>query len=74
MVFLDCLSRIDVAMQSQSYAKFINLDNIGQTSLFAYDESKRMLAIYAPAKVCTCPDLLRLRDRRFVDATTYVHI
>ena len=74
LIFIDRLSRIDAAIQSQSYAKFINQDKIGQPCLFAYDESKRMLAIYAPVKVCARPDLLRHRERRFIDATPYVRI
>ena len=62
VIFLDRLSRIDVAIQSQSYAKFIHQDKIGQPSLFAYDESKRMLAIYAPVKVCACPDYCAIKN------------
>ena len=52
MIILDRLNRIDVAIQSRSYAKFFHQDKIGQTCLFAFDESKRMLAIYASARVC----------------------
>jgi hypothetical protein len=52
VILLDRLNRIDVAIQSRSYAKFFHQDKIGQTCLFAYDESKRMLAVYASARVC----------------------
>jgi hypothetical protein len=52
------LNRIDVAIQSRSYAKFFHQDKIGQTCLFAYDESKRMSAVYASARVC--PSLSRI--------------
>ena len=52
MILLDRLSLIDVAIQSRSYAKFFNKDKIGPTCLFTYDESKRMLAVYASARVC----------------------
>ena len=51
MILLDRLSLIDVAIQSRSYAKFFNKDKIGPTCLFTYDESKRMLAVYASARV-----------------------
>ena len=52
MILLDRLHRIDVAIQSRSYAKFLHQDKIGPTCLFTYDESKRMLAVYASARVC----------------------
>jgi hypothetical protein len=52
MIFLDRLSHIDNAIQSRSFAKFFHQDKIGQTCLFAFDESKRMLAVYASARVC----------------------
>ncbi|KAI9443992.1 hypothetical protein H4582DRAFT_2095349 [Lactarius indigo] len=51
MILLDRLSRIDTAIQSRSYAKFFHQDKIGQTCLIAFDESKRMLAIYASARM-----------------------
>ncbi|KAF8488922.1 hypothetical protein F5888DRAFT_1622603, partial [Russula emetica] len=50
MIFLDKLSRIDSAIKSKSHAKFFHRDKIGQTCLFAFDESKRMLAVYASAR------------------------
>ncbi|KAF8270133.1 hypothetical protein EI94DRAFT_1572289 [Lactarius quietus] len=51
MILLDRLSRIDVAIRSRSYAKLFYQDKIGQTCLFVFDESKRMLAIYASARM-----------------------
>ncbi|KAF8491332.1 hypothetical protein F5888DRAFT_1057818 [Russula emetica] len=51
MIFLDKLSRIDAAIKSKSPAKFFHQDKIGQTCLFAFDESKRMLAVYASARM-----------------------
>ncbi|KAF8270139.1 hypothetical protein EI94DRAFT_1572222, partial [Lactarius quietus] len=51
MIHLDRLGRIDAAIQSRSYAKFFHQDKIGQTCLFAFDESKRMLAVYASARM-----------------------
>ncbi|KAI9455154.1 hypothetical protein BJY52DRAFT_1122135, partial [Lactarius psammicola] len=51
MIFLDRLSRIDSAIRSRSYVKFFHQDKIGQTCLFAFDESKRMLAVYASARM-----------------------
>jgi hypothetical protein len=52
IILLDLLSHIDAAIQCQSYAKFIHNDILGGTRLFAFDESKRMLAVYASARVC----------------------
>lgn len=54
MIFLDKLSRIDAAIGNKSYAKFFHQDKIGHTCLFAFEESKRMLAVYASARVCSC--------------------
>lgn len=53
MIFLDKLNRIDATIRNKSHAKFFHQDKIGQTCLFAFDESKRMLAVYASARVCT---------------------
>ncbi|KAH9031719.1 hypothetical protein EDB84DRAFT_1578728 [Lactarius hengduanensis] len=50
MIMLDRLSRIDATITSRSYAKFFHQDKIGQTCLIAFDESKRMLAVYASAR------------------------
>ena len=54
MILLERLSRIDGAIKNKAYAKFFHQDKIGQTCLFAFDESKRMLAVYASARVCPC--------------------
>ena len=51
MIYLDKLSRIDAAIKNKARAKFFHRDKIGQTCLFAFDESKRMLAVYASARV-----------------------
>ena len=51
MILLDRLSHIDGAIQSRSYAKFFHKDKIGEMCLFAFDESKRLLAVYASARV-----------------------
>ena len=60
MIFLEKLSRMDAAIKSKSPAKFFHQDKIGQTCLFAFDESKRMLAVYASARVCShSPELFR---------------
>ena len=52
LIFSERLSRIDVAIRNRTYAKYFHQDKIGQTCLFAFDESKRMLAVYASARVC----------------------
>ncbi|KAI9462918.1 hypothetical protein BJY52DRAFT_1221931 [Lactarius psammicola] len=51
MILLDRLIHIDSAIQSRSYAKFLHQDKIGETCLFAFDESKRMLAVYASTRM-----------------------
>ncbi|KAH9162132.1 hypothetical protein EDB89DRAFT_2026922 [Lactarius sanguifluus] len=50
---LDRLSRIDATIISRSYAKFFHQDKpkISQTCLIAIGESKRMLAVYASARM-----------------------
>ena len=53
MIFLNRLSRIDAAIRNKSHAKFFHQDKIGETCLFALDESKRMMAVYASARVCS---------------------
>ncbi|KAI0297435.1 hypothetical protein BC826DRAFT_166673 [Russula brevipes] len=51
MILLERLSRVDAAIKNKSYAKFFHQDKIGQTCLFAFDESKRTLAVYASARM-----------------------
>ena len=76
MIFLDKLSRMDAAIKSKSPAKFFHQDKIGQTCLFAFDESKRMLAVYASARVCTSfADLFYQNTKPGLsDATPYLRI
>ena len=51
VIYLESLSRIDVAIQRQSHAKLFHRDKIGETCLFSLDESKRMLAVYSSTRV-----------------------
>ncbi|KAH9959519.1 hypothetical protein BJV74DRAFT_984284 [Russula compacta] len=51
MILLERLTRIDAAIKNRSYAKFFHKDKIGQTCLIAFDETKRMLAVYASARM-----------------------
>jgi hypothetical protein len=74
MIFLDRLDSIDGAIQSRSHLQLLHQDKIDKTCLFVFDESKRMLAVHASANVCPCSNILRLRDRRFIDATSHVRI
>ena len=76
MVFLEPLSRIDNAIQSQSFAKFFYKDKIGQSCLFAVDESKRMLAVYASTRVCHCSCLYHPLEsnQSSTDAAPDLHI
>jgi hypothetical protein len=52
MIYLDKLSHINAAIKNKLHAKVFHEDKIGQTCLFAFDESKRMLAVYASSRVC----------------------
>ena len=50
-VYFENLSQIDVAIQRRSSASLFFRDKIGDTCLFAVDESKRMLAVYSSDRV-----------------------
>ena len=52
-IYVESLSRIDTAIQRRSFARLFHRDKIGETCLFALDESKRMLAVYSSARVCS---------------------
>jgi hypothetical protein len=74
-ILLDKLSRIGAAIENRSHAKFFHQNEIGQTCLFAFDESKRMLAVYASTRVClTFPDLFSQYRSEFSDATSRLRI
>jgi hypothetical protein len=51
-IYLEKLSHIDAAIKNKSHVKLLHQDHIGQTCLFAFDEAKRMLAVYASIRVC----------------------
>jgi len=51
MIYLDKLSHINAAIKNKLHAKVFHEDKIGQTCLFAFDESKRMLAVYASSRM-----------------------
>ncbi|KAI0296531.1 hypothetical protein B0F90DRAFT_1035697 [Multifurca ochricompacta] len=51
LVFVDHLSRIHTVIQQRSCVERLNLGTISQTFIFAFDESKDMLAIYASARM-----------------------
>ncbi len=76
MILLERLNYIDVAIQSRSFKKVFHQDKIGHTCLFALDESKRMLAVYASARVCPC--FFRFISQgfnpAFPDAASYLRI
>jgi hypothetical protein len=50
-IYVESLSRIDAAIQKRSFSRQFRRDKIGETCLFALDESKRMLAVYSSARV-----------------------
>ena len=75
MIFLDKLSRIDAAIEIKAYAKCFRQDKIGQTCLFAFDESKRMLAVFPSAGVCPAfSDLFSHTNQGSLDATPCLRI
>ena len=51
VIYIESLSRIDVAIQRQSFSKLLHREKIGGTCLFSLDESKQMLAVYSSARV-----------------------
>ncbi|KAI9455150.1 hypothetical protein BJY52DRAFT_1224767 [Lactarius psammicola] len=51
VIYVESLSRINAAIQRRSFARFFHRDKIGETCLFAFDESKRMLAVYSSARM-----------------------
>ena len=53
MILLDRLSHMDATIQSRSYARIFYKDKTGETCLFSFDESKRLLAVYTPLRVCS---------------------
>ena len=52
VIYVESLSRIEAAIQRRSFVMQFHRDKIGETCLFALDESKRMLAVYSSARVC----------------------
>ncbi|KAI9455080.1 hypothetical protein BJY52DRAFT_1151944 [Lactarius psammicola] len=50
-IYVESLSHIDAAIQRRSFARLFHRDKIGETCLFALDESKRMLAVYSSARM-----------------------
>jgi hypothetical protein len=50
-IYIESLSRIDAAIQRRSFSMQLHRDKVGETCLFAVDESKRMLAVYSSARV-----------------------
>ncbi|KAI9450271.1 hypothetical protein BJY52DRAFT_1227294 [Lactarius psammicola] len=51
VVYNESLSRIDAAIQRRSFARLFHRDKIGETCLFALDESKHMLAVYSSIRM-----------------------
>ncbi|KAH9021925.1 hypothetical protein EDB84DRAFT_517274 [Lactarius hengduanensis] len=51
VIYVESLSHIDAAIQRRSFAGRFHRDKIGENCLFAFDESKRMLAVYSSAKM-----------------------
>jgi hypothetical protein len=52
VLYLEHLSEMEVSIHRAKAIKTFNRHNIGEDVLFAYDETKRTLAVCASAKVC----------------------
>jgi hypothetical protein len=50
-IYHERLSAMDGAIQRGKAIKTLNRDRMGEDALFAYDEAKRMLTVFASAKV-----------------------
>lgn len=50
-IYLERLSAMDVAIARRRPVKVLNREKLEQDILFAYDETKRTLAVCAPNKV-----------------------
>lgn len=51
-VYLERLAEMNAAIQRPKPIKTLNHNKIGEDLLFAYDEAKRTLAVWASVKVC----------------------
>ncbi|KAH9059756.1 hypothetical protein EDB87DRAFT_1562790 [Lactarius vividus] len=50
-IYVESLGRVDTAIQRRSFAKLLHRDKIGETCLFALDESKHTLAVYSSTRM-----------------------
>ncbi|KAH9171589.1 hypothetical protein EDB89DRAFT_1906868 [Lactarius sanguifluus] len=50
-IYVENLGRVDAAIQRRSVAKLLHRDKIGETCLFALDESKHTLAVYSSTRM-----------------------
>ena len=75
-IYFESLSHIDAAIQRRSFTRLLHKDKIGETCLFALDESKRMLAVYSSARVRHLFRLYSppLYDESSLDAAPYICI
>lgn len=51
VIYIESLNRINAAIQRQSTSRVFPRDRIGETCLFAIDESKHLIAVYSSARV-----------------------
>src|ERR1700744_5606278 len=52
VIYIESLGRIDDTIQRRSRKILFHRDRIGESCLFALDESKGMLAVYSSVRVC----------------------
>ena len=53
MIFLEPLQSLAAAVRNGRIKKTVHAEKIGGNALFAYDETKRMLAVCGVEKVCS---------------------
>jgi hypothetical protein len=57
-IYLESLAGMDAAIKRARPIKTLNRDKMGEEVLFAFDEAKRTLAVWASAKVCAIHTLV----------------
>lgn len=65
-IYLDLLPAVDAAIRESRTIKTLDREKLGQDFLFAYDETRRTLAVCASKTVCRC-HLRRTRASLTID-------
>ena len=76
-IYVESLGRIGAAIHRGSFARQFRRDKIGETCLFALDESKRMLAVHSSARVSHLfwsSPLSSYTNKFSIDAAPYIFV